>query len=190
MLFSFSKQGSAVFYGHLSIIEIYSMAFIRSGLPVLYTQGFNPLAKIEFASPLATGISAAGEIAAVDFIAGLPSDSFITSMNASLPENIRIEKAAGFRIPGGMKKHSLSSLLWGFGYAQRGFRHTDDPETDYVKAPDEKKYRQNRLTQKPEDGLFSLKRNAVLARNIIDNTKEWASYFDVYRFLYPVNNIM
>ena len=181
ILFSFSKQGGAVFYGHLSIIELYSMAFIRSGLPVLYTQGFNPLAKIEFASPLATGISASGEIAAVDFTADLPPERFITSMNASLPENIRIEKAIGFHIQSGIKKHSLSSLLWGFGYV-------NDHGADYVKATDEKTYRQNRLPQNPKSGLFSLKRSAVLARNIIDNTTECASYFDVYRFLYPVNN--
>jgi radical SAM superfamily enzyme YgiQ (UPF0313 family) len=180
VLFSFSKQRSAVFHGHLSIIELFSMAFIRSGLPVLYTQGFNPLAKIEFASPLTTGISASAEIAAADFTEGQEIDIFIIKLNSSLPEGIRIEKAEVFYILPGMKKHSLSSLLWGFGY-------TANHGTDYVKAVFEKTYRQKQLMQNTRAGLFYLNRNAVLSRNIIDDSNEWASYFDVYQFLYPVN---
>jgi radical SAM superfamily enzyme YgiQ (UPF0313 family) len=179
VLFSFSKQRSAVFHGHLSIIEIFSMAFIRGGLPVLYTQGFNPLAKIEFASPLTTGISASAEIASADFAEGQEIDSFISTLNSSLPEGIRIEKAENFFISAGMKKYSLASLLWGFGY-------TANKGTDYVKAICEKTYRRKQLLQNTKAGLFLLNRNAVLSRNIIDDSNEWASYFDVYKYLYPV----
>jgi radical SAM superfamily enzyme YgiQ (UPF0313 family) len=179
VLFSFSKQRSAVFHGHLSIIELFSMAFMRGGLPVLYTQGFNPLAKIEFASPLTTGISASAEMAAADFFEEQEIGNFITKLNSSLPEGIRIQKAEIFNISQGMKKHSLSSLLWGFGYAA-------NHGTDYVKAVFEKTYRQKRILQNGKAGLFHLNRNAVLSRNIIDDSKEWASYFDVYKFLYPV----
>jgi radical SAM superfamily enzyme YgiQ (UPF0313 family) len=178
VLFSFSKRKSAVFHGHLSIIELFSMAFMRSGLPVLYTQGFNPLAKIEFASPLTTGISASAEIAAVDFSEEQEIGNFIIRLNSSLPEGIHIEKAAVFNISPGMKKYSLASLLWGFGY-------TANQGTDYVKAVCEKTYRQKRLKQNNKAGLFFLNRSVVLSRNIIDDSNEWASYFDVYQFLYP-----
>jgi hypothetical protein len=178
VLFSFSKQRSAVFHGHLSIIELFSMAFIRSGLPVLYTKGFNPLIKIEFASPLTTGISASAEIAAVDFTEEQDAGNFIIKLNASLPQGIRIEKAEIFIISPGMKKYSLSSLLWGFGY-------TADHGTDYVKAVCEKTYRQKRLLQNTKASLFQLNRSVVLSRNIIDDSNEWASYYDVYQFLYP-----
>jgi radical SAM superfamily enzyme YgiQ (UPF0313 family) len=178
VLFSFSKQRNAVFLGHLSIIELFSMAFMRSGLPVLYTRGFNPLAKIEFASPLTTGISASAEMAAADFSEKQDINSFIIKLNSALPEGIRIEKAEVFYISPGMKKHSLSSLLWGFGYAA-------NQGTDYVKAVYEKNYRQKRILQNHKAGLFLLNRGSVLSRNIIDESKEWASYFDVYQFLYP-----
>jgi hypothetical protein len=178
VLFSFSKQRSAVFLGHLSVIELFSMAFMRSGLPVLYTRGFNPLAKIEFASPLTTGISASAEMAAADFNEEQEIGNFINKLNSTLPEGIHIEKAEVFYISPGMKKHSLSSLLWGFGYAA-------NQGTDYVKAVCEKTYRYKRILQNNKTGLFLLSRNAVLSRNIIDDSKEWASYFDVYHFLYP-----
>jgi len=177
VLFGFSKHESAVFYGHLSLIEIFSMSFRRASLPVLYTQGFNPLAKIEIASPLTTGISANFEIASADFSHTIKSDIFIENLNKSLPQGVHVEKAECFLIKCGSKKHSLSSLLWGFTYA--GIEN----QADYVKATEEKVYRQNRI----ESGstLFSLERTAILARNVTGGDTEWSSYFDTYRSLYP-----
>jgi radical SAM family uncharacterized protein len=184
VLFSFSKKGSAVFHGHLSLIDIFSMAFTRAGLPVLYTQGFNPLAKIEIAAPLSTGVSADAEIAAADFADDSPLDGFAEKLNQNLPDGITITQVQNYRIPRGEKKHSLSSLLWGFTYAgEKG-------EGDYTKAADEKQYRQKRL--ETLGSIFSLTRSSVLAKNIIDKDtggagiKPWASYFDVYQFLYPL----
>ena len=185
MLFSFSKIGGAVFHGHLSLIEIFSMAFIRAGLPVLYTQGFNPLAKIEIAAPLSTGVSADAEIAAVDFAGFTAPGDFAERLNQNLPEGIRAGRAECFRIPGGSKKYSLSSLLWGFGYA------AENGETEYVISTGEKAFRQKKLDA--GGSLVSLRRNAVLAKNTVarpaasgpKTPEAWASYFDVYGFLYP-----
>ena len=177
VLFGFSKHGSAVFHGHLSLIEIFSMAFTRAGLPVMYTQGYNPLAKMEAASPLSTGISADCEMAIVDFACKIPPEVFIQNLNMSLPQGIRIEKGECFYISGGAKKHSLSSLLWGFAYKSA-------EGTDYVKASDDKKYRQSRL-ENNRSSLFSLRRTEVLARNSLNSVNsEWSSYFDVYRSFY------
>jgi radical SAM family uncharacterized protein len=188
VLFSFSKTGGAVFHGHLSLVEIFSMAFNRAGLPVMYTQGFNPLAKIEIVAPLSTGISADAEIAAADFAAresGVTPEDFADRLNLYLPEGIRAGKAESYRIPGGWKKHSLSSLLWGFGYCTGA---QDAPE--YVPAAGDKTFRRQWLA-KTGASIFSLRRASVLAKN---NTLQagdtgerqaWASYFDVYRFLYP-----
>ncbi|MDR2717089.1 MAG: TIGR03960 family B12-binding radical SAM protein [Treponema sp.] len=182
LLFSFTKEGSAVFHGHLSLIEIFSMAMGRAGLDVLYTQGFNPLAKMEIVSPLSIGIAAGAEMAAVEFSHEFSPGEFTEKMNAALIEGIRVNRAEIYRIPGGSKKHSLSSLLWGFGYAD------PDGETAYVPASEEKAYRKKHLDAGA--ALFSLHRTCVLAKNIIiDDSKQsaalpWASYFDVYRHLY------
>ena len=175
VLFAFSKKESAVFHGHLSLIEIFSMSFRRAGLPVLYTLGFNPLAKIEIACPLTTGISAYYELASADFAIPVMTDVFVENLNKSLPKGFRIEGAECFFIKSGMKKHSLASLLW-------GFRYEGTEGSDFVKASDEKTYRQKRL----ENGssIFSLKREEVLSRNVIDKDTEWSSYFDTYRHLY------
>jgi len=176
VLFAFSKKDSAVFHGHLSLIEIFSMSFRRAGIPVLYSLGFNPLAKIEIACPLTTGIAASFELASADFAVPVNTSFFIENLNKSLPGGFHIERAECFYIKSGAKKHSLASLLWGFQYE-------GNDGLDYVKAAEEKTYRQNRL--ETGGSIFSLKREEVLARNLIDKDTECLSYFDVYRFLYP-----
>jgi len=197
LLFSFTKEGSAVFHGHLSLIEIFSMAMTRANLDVLYTQGFNPLVKLEIVSPLSIGISAGAEMAAADFPGEFPAGEFIAKMNATLPDGIRINRAECYRIPPGSRKHSLSSLLWGFGYDDR------NGETVYVPASGEKAFREKKLESKRD--AFFLRRTGVLAKNIAGDGKgknpvpqnrpperptdqpldePWASYFDVYRRLY------
>ena len=199
VLFSFTKEGGAVFHGHLSLIEIFSMALTRAGLDVIYTQGFNPLAKLEIVAPLSVGINAGAEIAAADFSSQLDTGEFIAKMNATLPEGIRIGRAKCYLIPPGGKKHSLSSLLWGFGYtvlndtADLADNTNPDGETVYIPASEEKVFRQKNLTAGKT--FFSLRRVCVLAKNITANKeaggntgeireRSWASYFDVYRYLY------
>jgi radical SAM family uncharacterized protein len=183
LLFSFTKEGSAVFHGHLSLIEIFSMAMGRAGLDVLYTQGFNPLVKLEIVSPLSIGISAGAEIAAADFSHEASPGEFTAKMNAALPEGIRVNRAEIFCIPAGSKKHSLSSLLWGFGYA------APDGETVYVPAAGEKAYRAERLSV--GGTAFSLRRACVLAKNAPSDGdgQPWASYFNVYGCLYSCKKI-
>ncbi|MDR1099780.1 MAG: DUF2344 domain-containing protein, partial [Treponema sp.] len=66
IIFSFSKEGRAVFLSHLSMMEVFSMTLLRAGIRVLFTRGFNPLPKLEICAPLSLGISSAAEIAAVD----------------------------------------------------------------------------------------------------------------------------
>jgi radical SAM-linked protein len=154
------------------------MSLRRAGIPVIYTQGFNPIAKMEFPSPLSTGIKADCEYASVDFYDNINAGIFINDLNKCLPQGFCIGNAETFFIKSGMKKHSLSSLLWGFAY------YGAEENIDYVNVKQEKSYRQERLSKDCET-VFSLRRMETLARNIIGGTNEWASYFDVYRFIYP-----
>jgi radical SAM superfamily enzyme YgiQ (UPF0313 family) len=177
IVFSFAKTGGAVFLSHLGVVEVFSMALLRSGLPVLYTGGFNPLPRLEICAPLSIGIRADGEIAAVDTDGQVEKDFFIREMNKNLPGGIRIHEAETYLIPGGEKKHSLASRLWGFSYAGTG------GAVDYVTAVDEKKYRASRI-EPGKSSVFGLRRLSVLARNP-ENPEQGQSFFKAYRLLYP-----
>ena len=176
--FSFSKQGSAVFHPHLGLLEIFYMAFLRAGIPVIYTQGFNPLPKLEIASPLSLGIRAGAEIASIDTNGYFSAEQFRKSLNEFFPEGLKVVEAMNVFILSGGKKHSLSSLLWGYVYAG------EDSEKEIVEAKEEKSYRELRIGS--TGSIYNLERLSLLAS--VNGTKDESSggsYFEVYRSLYP-----
>jgi radical SAM superfamily enzyme YgiQ (UPF0313 family) len=177
ILFSFSKQRNAVFYSHLDLLEIFSMAFVRSGIPVLFSRGFNPLPKLDIASPLSVGIHGTGEIASLDTEGYFSASLFKEKLNLGLPRGICVTDAVNVFIPSGAKKHSVSALLWGFSYQNKN-------SFDLVKAKDEKPYRASRITE-TGGSIYDLERISVLAVYPGSRDGEGRSYFDVYRALYP-----
>lgn len=116
VLFSFSKLGAACLVPHLSLVETFAKAFVRSGLPILFTGGFNPLPRLDFAAPLSVGIQGYDEIASVDLLEPIPAERFVEALDAALPEGLRIRRAELFVIPVGRKKRSIAAMLWGFRY--------------------------------------------------------------------------
>ncbi|MDR1957271.1 MAG: TIGR03936 family radical SAM-associated protein [Treponema sp.] len=179
ILFAFKKQGTAVFHPHLALIEVFSMAMTRAGIPVRYSQGFNPLPKLEIASPVAIGITAEEEIAAIDTSIFFSAEHFKKALAPQLPGGITLGETMHVAIPRGGKKHSLASLLWGFSY-----KWPQNEEIDLVKAHDEKKYR---LEGGALGDFWGLTRLSLWAKGLKDpNTPE--SYFKVYRELYPEAN--
>jgi hypothetical protein len=169
ILFSFAKRGRAVFLPHLGVAEVFSMALTRAGLPVLFSEGFNPLPKLCFAAPLAIGISAEAEIATVDTEYLIDGGSFRELLNPKLPQGFIVGDCLQVTIPLGTKKHSVTSLFWGSAYGVPGM-------ADRVKADDERAYRLGK-------DLFALNRCSVLAKNLErDGLPD--SYFNVYSALY------
>jgi radical SAM-linked protein len=153
-------------------MELFSMAFIRAKIPVFFSKGFNPLPRLDFASPLAMGIEGENEIAAVDTAGYYAAEMFKTALNARLPQGFKINTAVALLIPRGVKKHSLASLLWGYGY-----ENVQKNETDLIRAQDEKAYRLSRGV------LYGLKRKLILAK-ALSSPEQGKLYFDVYRELY------
>jgi hypothetical protein len=178
LLFSFSKRENALFYSHLTMVEIFSMAMIRAGVPVSFTRGFNPQPRMEFASPLSMGFGARGEIAMIETGRFFGGEEFIHNMNNSLPRGIRILEAENYAIKTGQKKHSLSSLLWGFSYRLAG------GNGELVPAAEEKNFRARHYRDHTDtNGDFPV-RLSVLARDPGDHTKH-RNYLEAYRIFYP-----
>lgn len=113
MLFSFEKHGKARYLSHLNMMGVFERAFMRAGLSVRYTEGFNPKPRLEFAQPLGLGLESSGEIAAIELAPNptgelIAADEFITRINRVLPEGISIVRASYTRQTVlGEKKRSL-----------------------------------------------------------------------------------
>ena len=57
----FSRHERVKYLGHLDIMRTFQRAFIRSGVTMVYSDGFNPHQKMNFAQPLGVGITSSGE---------------------------------------------------------------------------------------------------------------------------------
>ncbi|MDR0403909.1 MAG: TIGR03936 family radical SAM-associated protein [Treponema sp.] len=172
MLFSFTKNESAVFVPHLGVIEVFAMALLRSGLRPVFSQGFNPHVKLEFASPAAVGTICDAEMAAVDFADRVEPERFRAALGGVLPAGFAVTAAETFAIPFGAKKHSLPSLLYGAVYAASIPGGTDEC------IKDEKAYRQGLPA-----GMFP-HRTRLLARDPASENESYTGYFEAYRRLY------
>lgn len=87
----FSKTGMAKYISHLDLLRCFTRAIMRSGLPVEYSQGFNPHQKMTFALPLPVGVTSECEYVDISFEDGKVSDNEIKErLDASLPPDINV----------------------------------------------------------------------------------------------------
>lgn len=94
----FSKHGLLAYVGHLDLARTFDRAVRRSGLPVAYSEGFNPRAKIAFASPLPVGVESEAELCVVDLVAPVDLRELHRRLSAQLPPSLEIvELSGGYR---------------------------------------------------------------------------------------------
>lgn len=92
---TFKKTGRAKYISHLDLNRCMLRTFRRSGLPIWYTEGFNPHPYYAFALALSLGFESKCEI--LDFNItddDMPLDMICEKLNAVMPEGMGIEKVA------------------------------------------------------------------------------------------------
>ena len=80
----------AKFISHLDLMRCFTRAINRSGLPVVFSQGFNPHMKMTFALPLPVGVSGLREAADIAFEDGVDDEEIKERLNENLPPDIRV----------------------------------------------------------------------------------------------------
>lgn len=89
----FEKSRRIRHIGHLDIQRAVQRGLRRSGLPVAYSQGFNPHILITFASALSTGACGTREIMDVKMAEPVTEDAFVSSLNHAMPPELQISEA-------------------------------------------------------------------------------------------------
>ena len=74
----FEKTGIMRYVGHLDLMRFFQKAVKRSGLPIRYSEGFNPHQIMSFASPLGVGITSDGEYMDLTLSAEMSCDEIST----------------------------------------------------------------------------------------------------------------
>ena len=86
----FSKTGSLQYISHLDLQRLWQRALVRAGIPLWYTKGFNPHAKLVFALPLPVGVESVCELIDVRIDKEIDSSDVKELLNEVLTDEMRI----------------------------------------------------------------------------------------------------
>lgn len=90
----FTKKNRAKYISHLDMNRCMMRALKRSGLPVWYTEGFNPHMYLTFSLPISLGYESDYESVDLKLIQDIPFDDIPSQVNPFLPPDIQIFRAA------------------------------------------------------------------------------------------------
>lgn len=86
----FHKLGLLRFVSHLDLQQHLARALLRSGLPVSFTEGFNPKPRVRFALPALLGMESRNDVCEVELAATLPGERVQDALGAALPAGMEL----------------------------------------------------------------------------------------------------
>ncbi|MBD3348690.1 MAG: TIGR03960 family B12-binding radical SAM protein [Candidatus Eisenbacteria bacterium] len=84
----YAKRQQARFLSHLDVTRAWTRAVASSGLPVVYTQGFNPRPKLSFGPPLPVGATGEAEFVELELFRPAESGQIVRDLGAGLPPGV------------------------------------------------------------------------------------------------------
>lgn len=89
----YEKQGALRFVGHLDLMRTFQKIFRRAGIPIAYSEGFNPHQIFSIAAPLSLGVASEGEYLDLKLREEMPLQQLMNNINSVCPEGIAIKDA-------------------------------------------------------------------------------------------------
>ena len=89
-LVKFSKESEIKFVSHLDLSKTIQRIVKRSGLPIKYSEGFNPHMSISIGQPLSVGMYSEGEYMDLEFTEKISEEYIMEKLNENVPRGIKI----------------------------------------------------------------------------------------------------
>lgn len=89
----FAKGEEMKFISHRDLMRVFQRAIRRAGLPIAYSQGFNPHMKISWGNALKLGKTSDSEFAVLQFDNWIKPQELLQRLNRQLPKGIEILEA-------------------------------------------------------------------------------------------------
>ncbi len=97
----YEVKGHLSFLSHLEMMRLWQRALLRSGLPIAWSQGFNPRPKLSLGPAKGVGIEGLGEYIDMEFKTYLKGNTVVEGLNSVLPPEVRVLKVR--ELPEGTK---------------------------------------------------------------------------------------
>ncbi len=170
-VFTFSVEGDLRFISHRDTMRVFQRALARAALPVHYTEGFNPHARLSLPLPRPVGVASQAEAVVIEFDTPVQGKDVVEKLNEHLPGLIRIHDARrldprGRMIPE-LARYRVSPV---FGGALPFATESDileritnllDADNAYVERADAKTRRTRRIDVRPYIAEIVIQGDAV-----------------------------
>ena len=93
LIAAYQKGTEIAMISHLDIQRTLQRAFRRAGLPLLYSNGFNPHPQFSFATAAATGMSSEQEWFEVQLSEEVSPEEFVRRANEAMPKGMSVAQA-------------------------------------------------------------------------------------------------
>ena len=87
---TFSKGAALKYISHLDLARTWERVFRRAGLPVAYSQGFNPRPRFQIAAALPVGVSGRSEMLDVWLTESMVPSEATSRLRAALPSGLEV----------------------------------------------------------------------------------------------------
>jgi radical SAM-linked protein len=88
----FTREEAVKYISHLDVMRLWQRAFVRAGVDLAYSEGFNPHPKISLAAPLALGVTSEAELMDVTLNRWTSPPAFRAAVERQLPQGVRIRE--------------------------------------------------------------------------------------------------
>jgi radical SAM-linked protein len=89
----FKQEGAAIYISHLDTMRTLTRVFLRAGIPLRHTEGFNPHPYISLALPLSVGQSSVCELMDFEITSALPPEALPDLLNPNMPSGLTAVRA-------------------------------------------------------------------------------------------------
>jgi len=103
--FRFFKKGSLQYISHLDLVRTMNKVIVRAGLPLWYTEGFNPKPKMVFAAPLSIGTESNCEFLDVRLSERIDPAEAMERLNRNMTPEMQVTEAY-------YPEEGFASLAW------------------------------------------------------------------------------
>ena len=86
----YRKEGAAKYMSHLDLVRVMGRVFHRAGIPLWYTEGFNPHPFMTFALPLSLGTVGLRETMDIKLEDEISREAILEKMNPCMPDGITV----------------------------------------------------------------------------------------------------
>ncbi len=111
----FSKGGPALYVSHLDLSKVMMRAVVRSGLPIYYTEGFNPIPKMVFATPLSLGCGGDAEILDLRLMQDVSNEKIKARLSEVMPAGIEIHDVYTAKTKPSDAAYAENEITWVHG---------------------------------------------------------------------------